>query len=195
MSFCPDDVIARGRRAVLRRKRLADAVDEYGWRSDPELARYDATSPVRLPRADYLRHWAFDYRFTDMPRRSFAIEDERGRHIGNVMYYNVDRGQGEAELGISIGDREHWGQGYGADAVAALVRYVFRATDMQRLYLHTLDWNTRARRCFERAGFQVCGTSWRDGYRFLVMEVRRSWLPGRSMAQKPGLTRVVGEFA
>ena len=33
--FC-DDIIARGRRTIVRRKRLTDVTDEYRWRSDAE---------------------------------------------------------------------------------------------------------------------------------------------------------------
>ncbi len=174
MSLTPsDEVVARGRRTIIRRKRLQDAADEYRWRSDPELARYDASRPVQAPFEDYQRNWSFDYRFTDMAGRSFAIEDEDGRHIGNIMYYNVDRVAGEAEIGISIGERGCWSQGYGSDALAAMVGVLFDTTGLKRLYLHTLDWNERAQGCFRRAGFEVCATSWRDGHTFLVMEVRR----------------------
>src|SRR5574341_1503772 len=119
MKFPHDDVVARGRKTVVRRKRLADAADEYRWRSDPELAKYDASRPVSTPFEAYQRNWSFDYRFTDMAGRSFAVEDENGRHIGNVMYYNLDANRGEAEIGISIGEREYWSQGYGTDAVCA----------------------------------------------------------------------------
>ena len=109
-----------------------------------------------------------------------AVEDERGRHIGNIMYYNHDSARREAELGISIGRRDCWAQGYGTDAVAALVTYLFRETDLQRLYLHTLDWNKRAHRAFEKAGFADCGSSWRNGSTFIVMEVRREWVAARA---------------
>jgi len=168
-----DDVVARGRRTIVRRKRLEDAVDEYRWRSDPELARYDASRPVQVPFEDYQRNWSFDYRFTDMASRSFAIEDEGGCHIGNIMYYNIAADRSEAEIGISIGERERWSQGYGSDALAAMVRTLFSWGAVRRLYLHTLDWNERAQRGFRNAGFEVCGTSWRDGHTFVVMEVRR----------------------
>ncbi|MEX0800208.1 MAG: GNAT family N-acetyltransferase [Dehalococcoidia bacterium] len=174
--FPVDDVIARGRKTVVRRKRMSDAADEYSWRTDAELAKYDASRPVRAPFADYQRNWSFDMRFTDTAWRSFAVEDERGRHIGNIMYYNQDASRGEAEVGISIGKRECWDQGYGTDAVHALVEYLFRTTEMRRLYLHTLDWNERAHKAFEKAGFSDCGTSWRDGHTFVVMEVWRNWV-------------------
>jgi len=172
-----DDVVARGRRTVIRRKRLTDARDEYSWRSDPELARFDASRPVQTPFEAYERNWSFDYRFTDMSGRSFAVENESGRHIGNIMYYNIDAGRGEAELGISIGERDCWSGGYGSDAVEALVRVLFEEGRLGRFYLHTLDWNRRAQRAFEKAGFSICGTSWRDGHTFVVMEARRTWAP------------------
>ena len=179
-----DDVVARGRRTVVRRKRLPDAADEYRWRSDPELARFDASRPVQTPFEAYERNWSFDYRFTDMAGRSFAIEDENGRHIGNVMYYNIDSARSEAELGVSIGEPECWSQGYGSDAVEALVDALFAEGRMNRLYLHTLDWNRRAQRAFEKAGFTVSGTSWRDGHTFIVMEARRTWAPSRTAVRE-----------
>jgi len=168
-----DDVVARGRKTIIRRKRLADAADEYRWRSDPELAKFDASRPVSTPFEAYERNWSFDYRFTDMSGRSFAIEDENGRHIGNIMYYNLDAARAEAEIGISIGEREYWSRGYGTDALNALIDALFQTGAVDRLYLHTLDWNTRAQRAFEKAGFTVCGTSWRDGHTFIIMELRR----------------------
>jgi RimJ/RimL family protein N-acetyltransferase len=179
-----DDVVARGRRTILRRKRLSDAADEYRWRSDPELARFDASRPVQTPFEAYERNWSFDYRFTDIAGRSFAIEDEKGKHIGNLMYYNTDHARGEAELGISIGEREYWSGGYGSDAVEAIVQALFHEGRMNRLYLHTLDWNKRAQRAFQKAGFTICGTSWRDGHTFIVMEVRRTWTPSRTAVRE-----------
>lgn len=169
----PDEVVARGRRVVLRKKRLADATDEYAWRRDEELARYDAAPPARSSFPEFFRQWSFDLRFTDMSRRSFAMEDEAGHHIGNVMYYNVDGRRREAEIGISIGDKGRWSHRYGSDALTTLVRYIFRQTDLQRLYLHTLDWNLRAQRSFRRAGFQACGTAWRNGQTFVIMDIWR----------------------
>ena len=175
-AFPSDDVVARGRRTVVRRKRMGDAADEYRWRSDPDLAQFDASRPVQAPYESYERNWSFDYRFTDMPGRSFAIEDELGRHIGNVMYYNIDSARNEAEIGISIGERSCWSLGYGSDALEAVVRGLFEVSGLGRLYLHTLEWNGRAQAAFRKVGFEVCGTSWRDGHTFIIMELRREWV-------------------
>lgn len=179
-------MVARGRITVIRRKRMRDARDEYRWRSDEELAQFDASRPVQSAFENYERNWSFDYRFTDMAGRSFAVEDESGRHIGNIMYYNIDHGRAEAEIGISIGERDCWSRGYGSDALSALTRKLFKTTALERFYLHTLDWNERAQRAFSRAGFAICGTSWKDGHTFVVMELRRAWLESpRPVAPAP----------
>jgi hypothetical protein len=152
MKIPHDDVVARGRKTVVRRKRLADAADEYRWRSDPELAKFDASRPVSTPFDAYQRNWSFDYRFTDMAGRSFAVEDENGRHIGNVMYYNLDAARNEAEIGISIGEREYWSQGYGTDALSALAGVLMEDGVVNRLYLPR--WTGTGGRRVRQGGIQ-----------------------------------------
>jgi RimJ/RimL family protein N-acetyltransferase len=83
----------------------------------------------------------------------------------------------EAEIGITIGEREYWNQGYGSEAVGLLVRYLLMKKGFRRVHLKTLEWNERARRCFEKVGFEECGRSRRGGNDFILMEFRREWEP------------------
>ena len=183
MTTTQNDTIARGVRVALRRKRLSDAANDYAWRSDPDLARYDAARPLTISYADYLESYTEELLYLPALRKVYAVEDPQGRHIGNVMYYNIDLVRREAEIGITIGIPAYWGRGYGADALRLMADHVFTTTPLTRLYLHTLDWNVRAQRSFARAGFRECGRSRRGGYRFSVMELRREWrLPGPEAA-------------
>jgi RimJ/RimL family protein N-acetyltransferase len=43
------------------------------------------------------------------------------------------------------------------------------------VYLKTLDWNVRAQRAFERAGFRMCGRLRRGMNTFVVMEFMSAW--------------------
>jgi RimJ/RimL family protein N-acetyltransferase len=176
MTLVVEGEVARGAKVVLRQKRASDAAADYAWRRDPELARFDAARPFSASFDDFRALHEEELAYPSPSRRSLAIEDHAARHIGNVMYYNIDYAHGEAELGITIGVRECWGQGYGTDAVRALVRHLFTKTALRRVYLKTLDWNERARRCFGKVGFVVYGTIRRGGYDFTLMEVRREWL-------------------
>lgn len=167
--------VARGDLIVLREKRLSDGGDDFRWRTDVELARYDAARPFAATFEDYLALYRDELAYPSPYRRTLAVEDMGGRHIGNVMYYNIDTIRREAEIGITIGERDYWSRGYGADTVATLVRHILRVTGFRRIYLKTLDWNTRAQRAFEKAGFRSCGRSRRGGNSFVVMEYLSAW--------------------
>lgn len=176
MTTTVDGEVARGELVILREKRPADAQDDFRWRSDPELARYDAARPFSAAYTDYVALYRDELTYPSPYRRSLAIEDLDGLHIGNAMYYNIDTVRREAEIGITIGERDYWSRGYGTDAVRTLVGHIIRATGFRRVYLKTLDWNTRAQRAFQKAGFRVSGRVRRGGNSFVVMEILASWI-------------------
>ena len=165
-----------GGKTKLREKRLADAPDDYVWQTDPELAQLDATPLPTVTFPQYLSDYASELRYPSPTRHRFAIEALDGKHIGNCTYYGIDETNGEAELGIMIGNRDYWDKGYGADAVTILVNHIFHQTNLNRIYLKTLDSNTRAQKCFKKCGFTPYGFLNRDGYDFVLMELhRKQW--------------------
>ena len=53
----PGDALSiKGNKVVLREKRIEDAPDDYAWRVDEELARLDATRPLRMSYEDFVRY-------------------------------------------------------------------------------------------------------------------------------------------
>ena len=168
--------IARGERLTLREKRLGDAPSDYRWRSTPELSRFDAARPLSMNYQQYLALFREELLYPSPYRRSFGIEDAAGRHIGNIMYYNIDALRQEAELGITIGEPAYWGRGLGTEATRLLVSYLLEHHGFQRLYLKTLEWNDRAKQCFQKAGFAEYGRTVRAANTFVLMECRREWV-------------------
>ena len=169
-----ETVLVKGCKVVLRGKRIEDAPDDYSWRSDDELARLDATRPLSMTYSDFLRFSQEEQAYPSPMSRRFAIDTLQGRHIGNCMYYDIDLKREEAELGIMIGDRDYWGKGYGTDSVSCLLSHIFSGTPLTRVYLHTLDWNHRARKAFAKCGFREVKNVRRSGEDFILMEVLRS---------------------
>jgi len=167
----------KGSKVVLREKRLEDARNDYTWKTDAELAHLDATIPLDIPFSHYLINYADELRYASIRGYRYAIETPDGRHIGNCSYYNVDQGKKEAELGILIGDRAYWDKGNGTDAVTILVTQIFKETNIKRIYLHTLEGNIRAQKCFQKCGFTPSGRVSRGGHNFTVMELKKAdWL-------------------
>ncbi|MFQ5860416.1 MAG: GNAT family N-acetyltransferase [Dehalococcoidia bacterium] len=165
-----------GNRVILREKRLEDCQDDYRWRSDPELARLDATMPLRMSFSEFSQAYRNELRYPTPWARRYAIDTVDGVHIGNCMCYDIDTIRREGEVGIMIGDKRYWSQGYGYKAMVLLVDQLFATLSLERLYLHTLEWNTRARRCFEKAGFQQVDLVRRNGHSFAYMELwHRRW--------------------
>ncbi|MEE9198422.1 MAG: GNAT family N-acetyltransferase [Dehalococcoidia bacterium] len=173
----------RGKKVILREKRLEDALQDYTWRTDKELARLDATAPLKTRFTDFQAFYAEELVYPTPRRFKYAVEDLSGKHIGNCMYYDLDKIKKQVEMGIMIGDRAYWSQGYGTDVVMTFLEYLFNVQGMRRIYLHTLDWNKRAQRCFEKCGFVCCDRVKRDGNTFVVMELlRESWEMSRNPA-------------
>ena len=169
-------VFIRGQKVVLREKRIEDAPDDFAWRTDEELAELDATRPLNMTYDDFLRYARTEIDDPGPRSKRLAIDTLDGRHIGNFMYYDLDLRRGEAELGIMIGDRDYWGKGYGSDALRAVQDYIFTQTTLTRVYLHTLEWNERARRSFTKAGMRDVKTVRRSGMKFVRMEMlRHEW--------------------
>ena len=165
-----------GELTVLRSKLMDDAEADYSWRIEPELAALDATRPVTLSFNEYLRYHRDDVNYPSPWSVRMAIDTHDGRHIGNCMYYDINTDKSQCELGIMIGDRDYWSKGYGTDVVKTVLAHIFTATELERVYLHTLSHNYRAQKSFTKAGFSGVREVKRDGYEFLLMEVwRQEW--------------------
>jgi|WetSurMetagenome_2_1015567.scaffolds.fasta_scaffold52438_3 RimJ/RimL family protein N-acetyltransferase len=177
--------VINGEKIRLREKRLTDVRADYRWQSDQELSRLDAAPPLNMSFALYILDYSSIIHEYSSYRLPLAVETLEGRHIGNCTAYDIDEKRGEAQIGIMIGDKEYWSQGYGSDTIKTLVDYIFRTSTLGRLYLKTLEWNIRAQKCFTKCGFAECGRLKKDGYDFMLMELyREQWEKGHK--NEPG---------
>ena len=165
-------MIITGEKVMLRDRKLSNARNDYNWKSDPELAKLDAAPRLTISYAQFLLDCTTELHSRGL-ERSLAIETLDGKHIGHCGYYNINEAKTEAEVGITIGDRDYWGKGYGTDAIRTLVGYLFRELDFERLFLKSLDWNIRAHKSFQKCGFTEYERMTKDGLDFILMELPR----------------------
>ena len=173
-SAMSEDVLIKGQKVILREKNIEDAEDDYRWRTDEELAKLDATRPINMSFSNFRSYVEEEIRSPSPRSTRLAIDTIYGKHNGNFMYYDIDLRRGESELGIMIGDRSYWSKGYGSDAIRAVRNHLFSQTTLKRLYLHTLEWNERARKSFTNAGLREVKLVSRGGLKFVLMETLRS---------------------
>lgn len=175
--------IIRSERVYLRPAERADLPDFVRWFADAETTRHLALrAPFSLAMEEkwfeglLQRQGTSDYHFV-----ACLVVD--GRAIGTVGLHGVDRENGKAEFGISIGEKDVWNQGYGTEALRAICDFGFGALRLERIELEVYVDNSRAIRSYEKAGFRHEGTLRRahfsEGRHFdvLVMALlREEWL-------------------
>jgi RimJ/RimL family protein N-acetyltransferase len=113
------------------------------------------------------------------------------RPIGNVSLFDLDHVNGNAGVGIMIGDAADRGRGHGTDMLEALLRFGFASLRLERIWLDVFDFNPRARLVYERIGFQHEGVLrhaiFREG-RFVDLR-RMSILSGEWRQRHPTVQR------
>ena len=96
----------------------------------------------------------------------FAIESN-GKLIGACSLFHFDETARTCELGIVIGDKAYWGQGYGREAVNLLLQYAFQYHNQHKVWLRVNANNERAMRAYSACGFVEEGRLrshvWSDG--------------------------------
>ncbi|MBE9507870.1 MAG: GNAT family N-acetyltransferase [Chloroflexi bacterium] len=128
------------------------------WFGDPEVRRY---LMLYLPFSLAQEERWFENLQGRLERQEdvlLAIETADGVHIGNIGLHSIKWKDRNAELGIAIGEKAYWSQGYGSDAIHTLLGLAFREMNLHRVFLRVDADNARGIRCYEKAGFQRDGT-------------------------------------
>jgi RimJ/RimL family protein N-acetyltransferase len=83
---------------------------------------------------------------------SFVIE-ANGACIGQCALFAFDATSQRAELGITVGNKDYWGKGYGREAVELLLLYGFHYRNLRKIMLNVHAVNQRAIRAYLACGF------------------------------------------
>lgn len=74
--------------------------------------------------------------------------------IGELGLDVVNWSGRDAFVGLGIGETEYWGKGYGTDVMNILLRFAFMEINLLRVSLTVFEYNPRAIRSYEKAGFR-----------------------------------------
>ena len=134
------------------------------WQGDTEYHRLVDFEPAILESEKKLKERyekQSDANFTP-ERYLFSVRTLDGDQYIGFFVLVCDLANSEAWVGIGIGDRNFWGQGYGTDMMKLCLQYAFTELNMYRVTLGVHDYNPRALRSYEKAGFQIEGRTRMD---------------------------------
>lgn len=80
-----------------------------------------------------------------------TLEDDK--LIGELGLDVVNWSGRDAFVGLGLGETEYWGKGYGTDIMNVLLRFAFTEINLRRVTLTVFEYNPRAIRSYEKAGF------------------------------------------
>ena len=145
-----------GERIELRRH-ARENYRLYGeWYGDPEIWRLTswAASPLSPSAVERL----FEERELSSTDDAFAIhlkgEEEP---IGVISLMNISEANDSAELSVIVGHPEDRHQGYGAEAIALILRYGFEDLGLNRVSLSVFEFNEDAISTYDKLGFRKEG--------------------------------------
>ncbi|MCP4542145.1 MAG: GNAT family N-acetyltransferase [Chloroflexi bacterium] len=154
-----------GNKVRLRSIERDDLPRFVAWFNDPDIRRHLLMYlPMSLAQEE---RW-FENMLGRLERQTdvlLAIETIDGVHIGNVGLHSIDWKNRNAEFAIAIGEKSHWGQGYGTDATRTILNLAFGGMNLHRVYLRVDTDNPRGIRCYEKVGFQREGIMRHVGFR------------------------------
>jgi len=151
------EVLLQGPRLRLRPVRVVDATECYaGWMNDPQVncfleSRFEHHSTEDLRRFITVVQADPDVVF-------LAIElNASHRHIGNIKLGPINRRHRFADIGLVIGEKDCWGQGFATEAIQLLTEHAFGDLDLHKLTASCYANNAGSERAFLKAGFVAEG--------------------------------------
>jgi len=149
----------QGKNVRLREIHKEDVKKYMEWFNDPEVKQY---LTIFLPMTEIGEEkWLEDI----CTKRSqtdvvFAIEARSGKkwvHIGNCGLHNINWHDRDCEMGIVIGEKKFWSNGYGTEAAKILVDYAFGQVNLHRVSAGAYAFNVRSIKMQKRIGLKEEG--------------------------------------
>ena len=144
-----------GARVTLTPLKYENIYKHFEWNNDPELNRLDSELPYeRETFAD------FKVRFEQMvdhpaPQNlDLEIHAENGELIGLAYAVDISPFNHHCTVGVTIGDRDYWGDGYGRESLDLLLEYCFDKLNMHRVHTETFEYNEAWQNLVRDAGFK-----------------------------------------
>ena len=173
-----------GERVRLRGIERADLHYFVAWLNDPEVRE---NLLMQIPLSQAMEENWFENMLKrpaeEHPMMIEARQNENWIPIGDCGIFSIHWSIRSGEVGIFIGEKALWNQGYGTEAMRLLLRHGFETLNLNRICLRVFETNPRAVRSYEKAGFMLEGRErqgmYKDGQYIdvLLMSILRSeWI-------------------
>ncbi len=144
------------KRLTLRRLVPEDAQSVFSYRSDPNVAQFQNWKPKTLSETKiFLEQLAQVKPDTAGTWLQLAIENRADKTLIGDCGIGFQEGDSfQAELGMTLSSTRQ-GEGYAAEALQAVIRYLFETLGKHRLFASIDPRNKSAEKLMNRVGFRL----------------------------------------
>ena len=145
-------------RVYLRAFEPEDYKLTYTWRQDDEIANMIGGNRHFISK-EREKLWVENKSTDDKNGIYLAIcLKENQQMIGYCSIINIDLRNQKADLGGTIiGDRNHWGKGYGTEAQKLMLCYCFQELPLHKVYGFALQGHKVTEKMMLSLGFKIDG--------------------------------------
>ncbi len=142
-----------GNRIYLSRLSINDVSEKYAqWLNDIDInrfleSRFSANSIETIRDFVQRMEMSNDSVLTGI----FTINDHN--HIGNIKLGGINWVHRYGDIGLLIGEKEYWGQGYGSEAIKLIADYAFNCLNLHKVWAGCYVNNVGSVNAFRKAGF------------------------------------------
>jgi RimJ/RimL family protein N-acetyltransferase len=144
-------VYYRGQRIDLRPIEPDDEPQLRHWINDPKVwATLNHRGPINQVRQ---REWIDNHGKNSRDYQFGIVVRENGALIGTTGLHGVNPVSHSATFGLMIGDTDYHNRGFGTETAQLVLRFAFEELNLNRVQLDVFDFNERAIRVYEKAGY------------------------------------------
>jgi RimJ/RimL family protein N-acetyltransferase len=176
--------VLKGKSVLLRPVKISDMSYFLKWFNDPEVIQYIGLYlPItEMAEGKFIEELGTAGATGDIILVIEAVEGDSTKPIGNCGLHQINAKDHNALLGITIGEKDYWGKGYGTESTRLLMDYGFQQLNLHRIWSYAFAFNERSIRLHGRVGFREEGhlrqTTFKNGqYHDLVQFgiLREEW--------------------
>jgi ribosomal-protein-alanine N-acetyltransferase len=147
-----------GKRIFIKILSPEDVSEEYvAWMNDPEINQY-LESRFRVQTLSSVRSFVEAMNSSPVDAMFGIFLNDNSEHIGNIKIGNIDTFHRRAEVGLVIGKRNVWGQGFAAEAIALATKYGFEELNLNKLTAGMYADNIGSFKAFIKCGWRHVAT-------------------------------------
>lgn len=143
-----------GDRLRLRAAERSDIQSFVDWLNDPDVIQFlMINTPLSVVQEEM---WFENMQKLPAAEHVLVIEiktDAGWKAVGNTSFMGIDWKDRQAEIGIFIGEKNCWNQGYGRETMRLMLKHGFGTLNLNRIWLRVYEHNSRGIRAYENAGF------------------------------------------